>query len=259
MSHVLKSVLLQVLSDTGTLARTASTAPVVTGMGPPTPYKMSGGGSGVDDLSFELDGAPYMSVPTRLYGLTEPQMRVLAALRELAPLIREAERTWRIDRRAIAGAIAWEALENWSVGGKKFTFGRRAVGLGKVHVYTSRITDDDNTVAKQIEDTGYLPPQSTSDRKALLGTPAGSITYIAAIMRAFTDMAAKYGFSIGGDPVILTNLFQGKDLPKWQARLEEHKKLGTTKLSGGNDMDLWVGRNLVFLEEAVGKPELPEY
>lgn len=76
---------------------------------------------------------------------------------------------------------------------------------------------------------------------------------------AFEPIAAEYGFTIGRNTVILANLFQGKDLPKWRESLEEKKKTGTTTLKGGNTMDIWIGANLVFLEDAVGVPNLPDY
>lgn len=251
-----------VVNDAGTLCLNASWPNCTMGL---QSYSMSGGGAGYDDLSFEMDGAPYESVPTSLVGLTIPQMRVLAALRQLKPDIVSAEQKWRVDRRAIAGAIAWEALNNWEIAGHKLTHGVRAVGLAKVHVYDSKIPLADvfnaspDTVAKQVEDAGYLPKQTLEDRKRLLADPLGAITYIAAILRAFADIAAPYGFTIGKDPVILTNLFQGKDLPKWRASLDDKKKRGITTLSGGNTMDIWVGKNLPFLEDAVGTPNLPEY
>ena len=251
--------------DGGTSCLGASPISGPTGSNEMMSYAMSGGGKDVDDVSFEMDDAPYMSVPTRLSGLTAPQMRVLAWLQKYKLDIVAAEQRWRVDRRAIAGAIAWEALENWNIGGFKIPHGVRAVGAAKVHVYNSKnpmtniVNADENTVAKQVEDGGYLPKQSLADRKKLLATPEGAITYVAAIMRAFSEMAVGYGFQIGGDPVILTNLFQEKDLPKWKASLEKKKATGITKLSGGNEMDIWVGRNLLFLEDAVGRPNLQEY
>lgn len=250
--------------DGGTLIRSATPAPGVTGT-MMIPYTMTGGGTDPDDLSFEADGAPYTTVSTPLVGLTAPQMRVLAMLRQLKPDIAAAEMKWQVDRRAIAGAIAWEALENWSIMGGKIHHGIRAVGLGKVHIYNSKIpipigdldTADQNTVAKQVEDRGYLPKQATlADRKAILATPLGAIDYIGAIMRAFSDLAATYGFSIDKDPIILTNLFQGKDLDSWEARLKEKAAAGDRTLAGGNKMDIWVGKYMRYIEDGVGPCEL---
>lgn len=251
--------------DGGTSCLAASPLPGTTGQAALRSYSMTGGGKGDEDLSFEMDGTPFESVATSLVGLTAPQMRVLAALRELKQAIVDAERKWRVDRRAIAGAIAWEALNNWGIFGFKFPGGVRAVGLGKIHVYNSKVPlkttegADENTVAKQVEDAGYLPAQTLEDRKRKLADPVEAITYIAAIMRAFIEIAAEYGFTIGRNTVILANLFQGKDLPKWRESLEEKKKTGTTTLKGGNTMDIWIGANLVFLEDAVGVPNLPDY
>jgi len=52
-----------------------------------------------------------------------------------------------IDRRAIAGVIAWEALKNLR------TFSPRSVGPGKVHLWEVK----GNVVAEVVEDLGYLP------------------------------------------------------------------------------------------------------
>src|ERR1700741_1282372 len=77
--------------------------------------------------SFEL-GASFMPVPTTLC-LNPDEMQVLAWLRAFKPNIVDAERTFGVDRRAIAGAIAWEMLKNPR--GR----GLRAVGAGKVHLF----------------------------------------------------------------------------------------------------------------------------
>ena len=103
--------------DAGTTCVGASPQSGATGARTAVSYSMTGGGERAEDLSFEMDNAPFMSVPTHLSGLTLPQMRVLAWLRKYSLQIAAAEQRWRVDRRAIAGAIAWEALENWKIGG----------------------------------------------------------------------------------------------------------------------------------------------
>jgi len=208
--------------------------------------------------SFEL-GASFMPVPTSL-SLNPDEMQVLAWLRAFKPNIVDAERTFVVDRRAIAGAIAWEMLENPR--GR----GVRAVGAGKVHLFNYSLSaaiiggvvggaQDYDTVAKQTEDYGYLPKQSLENRRALLATPAGAIKYIAAIMAAVADIAGRYGFEdIRTNPEILTNVYHGSDLKKWEEHLRGKAKGSPFK--GGNPMDIWVVKNTRFLEEAVGTTDL---
>ena len=65
-----------------------------------------------EDVSFELKDAPFACVNTSLRVISLAEMRVLAWLQEHRHEITTAERRFRADRRAIAGAIAWEALQN---------------------------------------------------------------------------------------------------------------------------------------------------
>jgi hypothetical protein len=239
----------------GTLALTASPSPVTE-----------------EDVSYEIR-ASYAPVPTSLVGLNPAELQVLGWLRAHRGEIVEAEQRFRIDRRAIAGAIAWEMLEN-VVHNPKLDL---SVGVGKVHTFYANknsikgsidtmwastkgfFTGDrgEDSLAKEIEEFGYLPPQSFASRKALLTSSKGAITYIAAIMSAFADLAAQHKFDdIRCDPVILTNAYQGRTLESWQAWLKVKPK--GTSFSGGNPMDVWVAAHIAFLEDGVGRPDLPE-
>ncbi|HEY0819220.1 MAG TPA: hypothetical protein VGD46_10610 [Rhizobacter sp.] len=242
----------------GTLARTATPAPVTVTE---------------EDVSYEIRSS-YAPVPTALTGLNPAELQVLAWLRAHAHLIVEAEQHFRVDRRAIAGAIAWEMLEN-VVHHPKFKI---SVGEGKVHTYYGNrrtlatsaksawvqlrmrlsIGDPgDDTSAKEVEDFGYLPQQTFESRLRILATTEGAITYIAAIMAATADLAAQHGFDdVRSDPVILTNVYQGRTLLTWDAALKA--KAPGTRFAGGNPMDIWVGAHLAFLEDGVGRPHLPE-
>jgi hypothetical protein len=219
-----------------------------------------------------------MPVETRLC-LDGAQMQVLAALRAYQSEIIAAEQKFRVDRRALAGAIAWEMLENPP--GRMRRAARsvmpvpRTVGWAKVHLFNFSKSGafwggvgsgplgalagalDFNTIAKETEDAGYLPKLSFNDRKELLATPEGAIKYVAAIMAAVAELAERYGFDdIRSDPAILTNVFQGETLKSWEEKLR--KKPAGTPFVAGNDMALWVGRNMTFLEDGVGAPDLPE-
>ena len=109
----------------------------------PSPGPSTGG----FDVSFEI-GASYMPPATRLV-LPPAQMQVLAALRAYRAVIIEAEKRFRIDRRAIAGAVAWEMLEN-----VRRRSPRSVVGQSALYNCSWKPFD---TLAKQTEDSGYLP------------------------------------------------------------------------------------------------------
>ena len=225
---------------------------------------------GPTDVSGEI-GACYFEPSSPLRDLTPAQRQVLAWLRAYRAEIEQAEREFRIDRRAIAGAIAWEMLKNvWQ-------HSLRSVGPGKIHLWNYSVTGalrglrqaglsspldtivaamGDDTLAKQTEDAGYLPAQTFQSRAALVATPEGAIRYIGAIMAAVADIAAREGFEdIRANPVVLTNVYQGKTLATWSAHLRD--KSAGSRLAGGNPMDIWVAANLRFLEDGVGQPRIP--
>ena len=208
-------------------------------------------------VSFELADAP---VPTseelKAFGLPEDEARVHLWLKNHVNEIAAAETRFRVDRRAIAGAIAWEALENVK------TIGVRAVGPGKVHVWdcTPGCFGEKETVAEQVEHSGYLPPVTEKKRRMMLKTSSGAIEYIGAIMSAFAEEAERphaggwSGENIRARPEILTNAYQSEDLISWEYHLDA-KKAGD-ELKPGNPMANWVLNHLKFLENAVGRPNL---
>lgn len=222
---------------------------------------------GPDNVSFEI-GSSFVPVRSGLPGLNPAEIQVLSWLRENQPSFVKAEQTFRIDRRAIAGAIAWEMLENVKASSPI------SVGPGKVHIYevvkgsltktlfslaSASIAGDrgKGTIAQEAEELGFLPRQSYENRVAILATPSGAITYIAGMMAAIADLAGQHKFDdIRSDPVILTNVYQSKTLTTWKAALST--KTPGTPFAGGNPMDRWVSTHLAFLEDGVGSPHLPE-
>ena len=194
-------------------------------------------------LSYELADAPISS---------DPKVRVERWLRNHRPEIEAAETRFKVDRRAIAGAVAWEAIEN-----VRGAWTPSSVGPGKVHIYKDLAKGnffDEDTVAKQVEDTGYLPKQDLEGRKNALRTSSGAILYIAAIMKAGADIAiAEGGFEIALNPEVLTWYYNSKDLPGWRALIKV-KQRGTPFDTSQNPMSVWVKANLALLEAAVGKP-----
>jgi NlpC/P60 family protein len=216
-----------------------------------------------DSLSYELSDAPEVCVPTTLHKISLAEMRTIAWLRLHKGQIVAAEAQFSIDRRAIAAAIAWEALQN----NKRLTnIGHnlglgRSVGPGKVHISSGILFGGPkSTWAFDVEQKGLLPKQSDADRKALLATADGAIDYIAASMDRIAiiyEAAGSPGIcspAIRVNPYILTNEYQGSDPEKWSARVKSIKPKET--LRPGNTMPLWlaVPRNMSIVEDAVGDP-----
>jgi hypothetical protein len=200
--------------------------------------------TGEAKLSYELADAPYA---------TDAKARVKPWLQRYRTSIEEAESKFKIDRRAIAGAIAWEAIEN-----VRSAWTPSSVGPGKVHIRKHPwSSDNSNTVAKQVEDEGYVPKQTGDERKKILAQPSGAITYIGAIMKAGADIAfTEGGFDISQNPEVLTWYYNSIDLVGWRD-LIKNKQPGVSFDTSKNRMSVWVKQNLNFLEDAVGKPTFP--
>jgi hypothetical protein len=212
-------------------------------------------------LSYELWDANFLPRPVRLRPDGKPFSReenaVLAWIDAHRQTIIQEAAKWRVSPQAIAGAIAWEAMENVQpfrhpipagsgLGRVHQRLARWATGPGKVHT--------DFPLVKQVEERGYLPRRSLAEREALLSSDEGSIKYIAAIMGAFSDVAEKDGhYNIRNDVPALTQLYQGSDLNKWQTRLGELRAQNYPKLDPQNPMPEWAKRNQEFLDAAVPK------
>ena len=81
----------------------------------------------------------------------------------------------------------------------------RFSGPGKVHykelrpdqVPRDRLLDpaahEGNTVAREVELLGKLPPRTMEERRKVVATTDGALLYIGTIMRAFSDAAALEG------------------------------------------------------------------
>ncbi|MFC8520525.1 hypothetical protein [Streptomyces sp. NPDC057257] len=192
-------------------------------------------------ISFELQDAWLLPPPDDIETeLPLAQTQVLSWLRAHRELIGAAAARRRIDRRAIAAAIAWEALVNVR------SASWRAVGPGKVHV--------DAAVVRETEAAGYLPRRTSAERQRILATPAGAVDYIAAVMAAKADIAAVFGFDIRSRVDILTNEYQGRSLREWTEHLVNKRE---TTLKGENAIAVWSLRHLHYLELAGGGPAAP--
>lgn len=213
-----------------------------------------------EGLSFELELGSSPK-PARSYrsslrqefaggqALTKRELRVLAWLKDHKGAILDAERTSRVDRRALAAVIAWEAMHNI------MRAGLRGVGPGKMHVYDNKwagvlpFLPKGDAIPQQVEALGLVPkPKNDDDRRQRMTTPEGALSYIGAGMRGATDIAAKYGFSIANDLVALTSFYQGYDLPKWEAHVRDKQKRKQTTFVAADPIPVWTASHVAYLE-----------
>jgi hypothetical protein len=217
----------------------------------------------VSGVSYELDDPPVMSVedlsghfpPSELAflnDLDDDRRAVLGWLIEYGDEIVAQETARGIDRRAIAGAIAWEALVNvqsW------WTPSRAAGGPGKVHSHTDFGPDRRLAAPEEVEIRGLIPQRDDKTREELLRTPVGAIDYIGAIMQAMAQDADSQGFDIWRDPAVLTWGYRSKYVDDFRSHMEKKAKEGNSTFdTSSDDMATWVTGNLHYLELAVGKP-----
>lgn len=252
--------------DGGTLNLGASTAPA---------FRYTEG----KGISYELRHAPPMCVTTTLSTLTLDEMQVLAWLVVHRAEIVAAAARFKVDRRAIAGAIAWEALENCApvaIGATRRAAGI-TVGPGKLHMVEVQVwavagsglmlpylTDKDGlTWPKGVEDAGLMPAQTFSKRCVIAETDEGAIEYVAAAMALIAtihERAGSPGFSdppMRRNPALLTNIYNSKGPATWEARVKTIAP-GDALMYGmpgfGNRMDIWVAGHMQYLEDGVGVP-----
>ena len=203
------------------------------------------------ELSWELDHGGNKA-PDGVF----PELRVKRWLQKYLTNIEAAERKWEVDRRAIAGAVAWEALEN-----PKTMVHIRFSGPGKVHYWdhetiSGEYTHGPPSLAKELEDKGKLPKQTEEDRKKLLETTSGAIEYIAASMNAFIELGRTRGYELNCDVPVLTFFFNSKTLAKATAETFSHKTFPDPLSPGTEKMGPWVKKNMAFLEDCVGTPAM---
>ncbi len=116
----------------------------------PTPGKVR------DRISVELNNAGKLPDPkTKIQGLAPAEKKVLSWVQSNSDLINTFANKWGVDRKAVAGIIMWEALENPSK--------IQVWGVGKFH-FTEPTKPFTESLAEQLEKRGYLPSQSLLDR-----------------------------------------------------------------------------------------------
>ncbi len=193
-------------------------------------------------LSFELRDAPS--------GET-PEKRVKQWLYNHRMVIVFAERRFRVDRRAIAGLIAYEALENVHV---SRVYGVALwSGPGKVHFKEFRFSEG-RPLAKEVEELRLLPRQTVDSRERLLQDPGWAALYIGASMRALADVVLRdTKRDVSCEPGALVTLAAAWSLndamlyfkTPYQRRVHRFNY----NLAGS-----WVASRLALINDAVGTP-----
>jgi hypothetical protein len=193
-------------------------------------------------ISGELSSACTLSdaPTTRHYDLVQAR-KVLSWLRLNQGLIINSEKEWCVDRRAIAGAIAWEALRNV----KSHHFYSRWSGPGKIHYWGLG-----TTLLEEVAKLGYLELSSGDS----VHEAKGAINAIGACMRAFADVASQLGgyCDFYWWPVLLTNFYNGWTVSE-AVRHFTNVKSPTELTLGKKNMSRWVLMNMRYIEDAVGK------
>jgi hypothetical protein len=202
---------------------------------------------GLAPVSVELADAPPANTA---------EGRVLFWMLKNVDTILETERTFSIDRRAIAGAIIWEALKNPYPGPKgdlATSSGlARFSGPGKVHYKESHL-EEGNPSAREVELLGRLPRQSMETRRQIVATVPGALLYIGTIMREFSNIAASRGYYLDCDLPMLTTFYNAWSIAQ-ATRFFGNGRKAPTPLTPGPDMGSWVQANLAFIETMVGTP-----
>ncbi|MDF2736388.1 MAG: hypothetical protein K0S93_244 [Nitrososphaeraceae archaeon] len=209
------------------------------------------------DVSWELkrDAKAILSQDPRKYPhflcyyLSDEQKFVFYWLNINKDKIIEVAKKRGIDPVAIAGAIAWEALENVKDSSPGEIVNRWA-GPGKVHWKNFWWQIDATTTAEDTENFGYLPTKTEEERRKILSTVSGSIEYIGAIMKANADAIAVGGYNINYDPPLLTLFYNAWDLEDI-IELGQSKKYPAKLSIEGNPMANWVKKSIEYLKTAL--------
>jgi len=191
-----------------------------------------------EKISRELLDAPLAETPTE---------RVRLWLEKYKNEIIAAEKKFSIDRRVIAGAIAWEALENPIVGSTSIW------GPGKVHSINTR-NPLKSSNAQLVEEWGILPKRNVLQRHEILKDPRWAIKYIAAITNELAKITESFpGRNVRNKPEILATLYNAWDFDDWRERLSKKPPSKKMKFNEGY-MGEWMSypENLRYLESAVG-------
>jgi hypothetical protein len=161
-----------------------------------------------------------------------------------------AERRFRIDRRAIAGLIAYEAMVNVHL--SRYGGIVRWAGPGKVR-YKASPFGEGLPASKEVEQLGLLPRRSVEQRKALLARADWSMLYIGAIMRALADVERRRtGLDVSCRPgalVTLASAWTVRQAERYYATVPPHRYSMAYNFPGN-----WAANREEQLTAIVGSP-----
>ena len=184
----------------------------------------------------------------------DPRNAVWFWLADHALTIKRVAAKRRVDARAIAGAIAWEALQN-PYPYEMTWFGRDPI-LGKMHLPTTEHeAEADRNWVFATEARGYMARRGAAERKRLLESDDEvAIEYIGAIMALVADEAHEYGIEVRAAPGALAWAYQEKGPEAWRAKLWDKRRdslRGVKMFLPTNLMGWWVNQNLRYLDSAL--------
>jgi hypothetical protein len=148
---------------------------------------------------------------------------VLAWLQNNKEAILKAERDFRVDRRAIAGAIAWEAMEKCHA---RQSAHRRARQDAHHKNASASVLPCRRTLRFRSNSRSLAScpkPKDDADREAIMRMPQGSITYRgrdARRCRYRRETRLRDFHELGA----LTSFYQGHDLPSWEKHMAEKQR-----------------------------------
>jgi hypothetical protein len=158
-----------------------------------------------------------------------------------------------VDRIGIAGAIAWEALQNPN------TLAYLHYGPGKPHPSSRDVAAVEN---RRVRYGFYIAPKNYFTRLVALRHNNIAIQYIAAMMNGYViEVKLSGGFAdpdaLRETPGILATFYNGSDIHLHTAQrdLAAKRALGETTFNDNDTMGQWVTTNTTYLEQAVGMPD----
>ena len=191
---------------------------------PVTPIQEADKANNVARLNLEA-GALSVELQNRAPIADTRMDRVALWLTQNERAITGAAASYEVPAEAIAGAIAWEALENVSPWP---SLTKWALGPGKVHPvpWLTKQRWLTSTAAQQVEQLGLITRTDDLTRIRLVQTTIGAVSYIAAILDSYAIAAEKAGLhpDIRNNPAILDTFYNGvvKHVPDAFGRIKPY-------------------------------------
>jgi hypothetical protein len=213
----------------------------------PKPWHQNPAERAVKDFFVGLRDLPYGSFELR--GPTPPSRGPgIAVAFWLSIHKREivaAETKWHVSRLAIAGAIAWEALENPEAQSFK------SVGPAKIH-----LEGESGQLGwpEAVEITGRVKKTTPAMRRLLLARPEVAIDYIGAIFDLVATVGEAKNWNIRNSPEVLSQVYHSRTAEQWIQFLKTKPANAPFTIVPGTMGD-WLYRNRPYLESAVGPAE----